>query len=125
MDREIGSTGLSAAGPWGWAGFSIETSTPIRPRATGLDGGPAAHYSPDQSVSTGYPARRLALWGCNVTNTYYWTAADHVYDTLLRYTGNAGDLWLHPELAVLILWFPITTTQVALGAGDMQHDEIM
>jgi hypothetical protein len=30
---------------------------------------------------------RFELWGRNVTNTYYWTAADHVNDVLLRYTG--------------------------------------
>jgi iron complex outermembrane receptor protein len=30
---------------------------------------------------------RFQLWGHNVTNAYYWTAADHVNDVLLRYTG--------------------------------------
>jgi outer membrane receptor protein involved in Fe transport len=27
------------------------------------------------------------VWGRNVGNTWYWTAADHVNDVLLRYTG--------------------------------------
>ena len=30
---------------------------------------------------------RLQIWGRNVTNTWYWTAADRVNDTILRYTG--------------------------------------
>jgi outer membrane receptor protein involved in Fe transport len=30
---------------------------------------------------------RFELWGRNVTDTYYWTAADRVNDTILRYTG--------------------------------------
>jgi outer membrane receptor protein involved in Fe transport len=30
---------------------------------------------------------RLQIWGHNVTNKWYWTAADRVNDTLLRYTG--------------------------------------
>jgi outer membrane receptor protein involved in Fe transport len=30
---------------------------------------------------------RFQLWGRNVTNTWYWTAADHVNDVLVRYTG--------------------------------------
>jgi outer membrane receptor protein involved in Fe transport len=30
---------------------------------------------------------RLWLWGRNVTNTYYWTAATHVQDTIVRYMG--------------------------------------
>jgi outer membrane receptor protein involved in Fe transport len=29
----------------------------------------------------------IEAWGRNVFNTYYWTAADHVNDVLLRYTG--------------------------------------
>jgi outer membrane receptor protein involved in Fe transport len=32
-------------------------------------------------------AWRFQLWGRNVTNQWYWTAADHVNDVLLRYTG--------------------------------------
>jgi iron complex outermembrane receptor protein len=32
-------------------------------------------------------AWRFQLWGHNVANTYYWTAAQHVNDPLLRYTG--------------------------------------
>ncbi len=30
---------------------------------------------------------RVQFWGRNVTNTWYWTAADRVNDTILRYTG--------------------------------------
>jgi iron complex outermembrane recepter protein len=30
---------------------------------------------------------QFQVWGRNVGNTYYWTAADHVNDVLLRYTG--------------------------------------
>jgi outer membrane receptor protein involved in Fe transport len=30
---------------------------------------------------------QFQIWGRNVANTYYWTAADHVNDVLLRYTG--------------------------------------
>ena len=30
---------------------------------------------------------RVEVWGRNVTNTWYWTAADRVNDTILRYTG--------------------------------------
>ena len=30
---------------------------------------------------------RFQVWGHNVTNAWYWTAADRVNDTLLRYTG--------------------------------------
>jgi iron complex outermembrane receptor protein len=30
---------------------------------------------------------RFQVWGHNVTNAWYWTAADHVNDVLLRYTG--------------------------------------
>jgi iron complex outermembrane recepter protein len=30
---------------------------------------------------------RFELWGHNVTNTYYWTGADHVNDVLVRYAG--------------------------------------
>jgi hypothetical protein len=29
----------------------------------------------------------LLLWGRNVTNQWCWTAADHVNDVLLHYTG--------------------------------------
>jgi iron complex outermembrane receptor protein len=29
----------------------------------------------------------VQIWGRNVTNAWYWTAADHVNDVLLRYTG--------------------------------------
>jgi iron complex outermembrane recepter protein len=29
----------------------------------------------------------IEAWGRNVANTWYWTAADHVNDVLLRYTG--------------------------------------
>lgn len=32
-------------------------------------------------------AWRFELWGHNVGDTYYWTAAQHVNDPLLRYTG--------------------------------------
>jgi outer membrane receptor protein involved in Fe transport len=32
-------------------------------------------------------AWQVQVWGHNVGNTYYWTAADHVNDVLLRYTG--------------------------------------
>jgi iron complex outermembrane receptor protein len=32
-------------------------------------------------------AWRAQVWGRNVTNAWYWTAADHVNDVLLRYTG--------------------------------------
>ena len=28
------------------------------------------------------------VWARNVTNKWYWTAADHVNDVLLRYTGQ-------------------------------------
>ena len=27
------------------------------------------------------------IWGRNILDKYYWTAADHVNDVLLRYTG--------------------------------------
>ncbi|HZZ89923.1 MAG TPA: TonB-dependent receptor, partial [Caulobacteraceae bacterium] len=30
---------------------------------------------------------RAQIWGRNVTNEWYWTAADRVNDTILRYTG--------------------------------------
>jgi hypothetical protein len=30
---------------------------------------------------------QFQIWGRNVGNTYYWTAADHVNDVLLHYTG--------------------------------------
>jgi outer membrane receptor protein involved in Fe transport len=30
---------------------------------------------------------RVQVWGRNVTNEWYWTAADRVNDTILRYTG--------------------------------------
>lgn len=30
---------------------------------------------------------RFQIWGRNVTNTWYWTAADRINDTILRYTG--------------------------------------
>jgi outer membrane receptor protein involved in Fe transport len=30
---------------------------------------------------------RVEVWGRNVTNAWYWTAADRVNDTILRYTG--------------------------------------
>jgi len=30
---------------------------------------------------------RWTIWGRNVTDTYYWTAATHVQDTIVRYTG--------------------------------------
>jgi iron complex outermembrane recepter protein len=30
----------------------------------------------------------VQLWGRNVTNQWYWTAADHVNDVLLHYTGQ-------------------------------------
>jgi hypothetical protein len=30
----------------------------------------------------------VQLWGHNVTNQWYWTAADHVNDVLLHYTGQ-------------------------------------
>jgi iron complex outermembrane receptor protein len=29
----------------------------------------------------------VQVWGRNVTNEWYWTAADRVNDTILRYTG--------------------------------------
>ena len=29
----------------------------------------------------------MQVWGRNVTNEWYWTAADRVNDTILRYTG--------------------------------------
>jgi iron complex outermembrane receptor protein len=32
-------------------------------------------------------AWRVQVWGRNVTNEWYWTAADRVNDTILRYTG--------------------------------------
>jgi outer membrane receptor protein involved in Fe transport len=32
-------------------------------------------------------AWRFELWGHNVTNAYYWTAANHVIDTVVRYAG--------------------------------------
>ena len=32
-------------------------------------------------------AWRFLLWGRNVGNTYYWTAANHVSDTTVRFTG--------------------------------------
>jgi iron complex outermembrane recepter protein len=31
---------------------------------------------------------RLSIWGRNVTNRYYWTIADHIADTTVRYTGK-------------------------------------
>jgi iron complex outermembrane recepter protein len=30
---------------------------------------------------------QFQVWGRNIADTYYWTAADHVNDVLLRYTG--------------------------------------
>jgi len=30
----------------------------------------------------------VMIWGRNVTDKWYWTAADHVNDVLLRYTGQ-------------------------------------
>lgn len=30
---------------------------------------------------------QVQVWGRNVANTYYWTAAHHVNDVLQRYTG--------------------------------------
>jgi outer membrane receptor protein involved in Fe transport len=32
-------------------------------------------------------AWRFQVWGRNVTNAWYWTAADRINDTILRYTG--------------------------------------
>ena len=31
---------------------------------------------------------RFSIWGRNVTNKYYWTTADHIADTTVRYTGK-------------------------------------
>lgn len=31
---------------------------------------------------------RLSIWGRNVTNRYYWTIAEHIADTTVRYTGK-------------------------------------
>ncbi len=31
---------------------------------------------------------RLSVWGRNVTNTYYWTSANRVLDTAIRFTGS-------------------------------------
>lgn len=31
---------------------------------------------------------RLSIWGRNVTNRYYWTLAEHIADTTVRYTGK-------------------------------------
>ena len=31
---------------------------------------------------------RFTIWGRNVTNRYYWTLAEHIADTTVRYTGK-------------------------------------
>jgi iron complex outermembrane recepter protein len=33
-------------------------------------------------------AWRFSVWGRNVTDKYYWTTADHIADTTVRYTGK-------------------------------------
>ena len=30
---------------------------------------------------------RFSAWGRNVTDTYYWTSANHLTDTFTRFTG--------------------------------------
>jgi iron complex outermembrane receptor protein len=59
-------------------------------------GGPVYCYEPtnvpdytllDLRAGIYKDAWRLQFWGRNVTNEWYWTAADRVNDTILRYTG--------------------------------------
>jgi iron complex outermembrane recepter protein len=59
-------------------------------------GGPVFCYEPtnvpsytllDLRAGIYKDAWRLQVWGRNVTNEWYWTAADRVNDTILRYTG--------------------------------------
>jgi outer membrane receptor protein involved in Fe transport len=59
-------------------------------------GGPVFCYEPtnvpsytllDLRAGIYKDAWRLQIWGKNITNEWYWTAADRVNDTILRYTG--------------------------------------
>jgi outer membrane receptor protein involved in Fe transport len=59
-------------------------------------GGPVACYDPtkvppytllDLRAGIERGPWSFQIWGHNVTNKWYWTAADRVNDTLLRYTG--------------------------------------
>jgi outer membrane receptor protein involved in Fe transport len=61
-------------------------------------GGPSteAQYNPlvvpaytlvDLRAGISKDAWRVQVWGRNVTNAYYWTAANHVNDVLIHYTG--------------------------------------
>jgi iron complex outermembrane receptor protein len=38
-------------------------------------------------VATSDGKWRFSLWGHNVTNKYYWTIADHIADTTVRFAG--------------------------------------
>ena len=59
-------------------------------------GGPVFCYEPtnvpayallDLRAGIEKDAWRVQIWGRNVTNEWYWTAADRVNDSILRYTG--------------------------------------
>jgi outer membrane receptor protein involved in Fe transport len=59
-------------------------------------GGPVLCYEPgkvpaytliDLRAGIEKDAWRAEVWGRNITNKWYWTAADRVNDTILRYTG--------------------------------------
>ena len=59
-------------------------------------GGPVFCYDPsnvpaytllDLRAGIAKDAWRMQVWGRNVTDEWYWTAADRVNDTILRYTG--------------------------------------
>jgi outer membrane receptor protein involved in Fe transport len=66
------------------------TTTPVGPCPTNHPNNPLAvpgYVLLDLRAGISHDNWTFQVWGRNVTNKYYWTAADHVNDVLLHYTG--------------------------------------
>ena len=73
----VNCAGAASAGPVG----PCPTNHPNDPLAV------PGYVLVDLRLGVSHDNWSFEVWGRNVGNTYYWTAADHVNDVLLHYTG--------------------------------------